>query len=67
MDDIGVDKQLWESIALVSGTSYWGLLFNALVTAFDSADPDRDLFESNVTMKAIATDIVENSVIIQTS
>ena len=65
MDDIGVDKQLSESITLVSETSYWELIFNALVTAFDSADPDRDLFESNVTMKAIANDIVENSVSIQ--
>jgi len=65
MDDIGVDMQLWESITLVSGTSYWVIDFYALVTAFDSADPDRDLFESNVTMKAIASDGVENSVSIQ--
>jgi len=67
MDDIGIDKQLWEIIALVSGTSDWVIEFLALVTAIDSADPDRDLFESNVTMKAIATDIAENSVSIQTS
>lgn len=64
MDDIGIDKQLWESIALVSGTSYWGLLFNALVTAFDSADPDRDLFESNITLKAITNMAEEHSVTI---
>ena len=67
MDDIGVDKQLSESITLFSGTSFWEIVFHALVTAFDSADPDRDLFESNVTMKAIATDNVEHSVSIQTS
>lgn len=66
MDDIGVDKQLSEIIALVSGTSYWDIVFHALVTAFDSADPDRDLFESNVTMKAIANEGVGNSVSIQT-
>jgi len=66
MDDIGVDKRLSESITLVSGTSSWVIVFQALVTAFDSADPDRDLFESNVTMKAIASDNVENSVTIQT-
>ena len=66
MDDIGVDKQLWETITLVSGTSYWEIVFNALVTAFDSADPDRDLFESNVTMKAITNALAENSVSIQT-
>ena len=65
MDDIGVDKQLWEIITIVSGTSSWVIDFHALVTAFDSADPDRDLFESNVTMKAIVNDIVENSIIIQ--
>ena len=67
MDDIGVDKQLTESITLISGTIYWVIGFQALVTAFDSADPDRDLFESNVTMKAIASGIVDNSVSIQTS
>jgi len=67
MDDIGIDKQLWEIITIVSGTSDWVIEFQALVTAIDSADPDRDLFESNVTMKAIATDIAENSVSIQTS
>ena len=67
MDDIGVDKQLSEYITLVSGTSSWVIDFHALVTAFDSADPDRDLFESNVTMKAIVNDIVEHSIIIYTS
>ncbi|MCZ2444388.1 MAG: hypothetical protein LC101_11500 [Flavobacteriales bacterium] len=67
MDDIGVDKQLSESITLVSGTNSWVIGFQALVTAFDSADPDRDLFESNVTMKAIASVDVANSVSIQTS
>ena len=67
MDDIGVDKELQEWIKIVSGTSSWDLIFNALVTAFDSADPDRDLFESNVTMKAIASVFVLNSVSIQTS
>jgi len=65
MDDIGVDKQLLESITLVSGTSYWLIIFQALITAIDSADPDRDLFESNVTMKAIVSAGVENSVSIQ--
>ena len=45
----------------------WVIVFHALVTAFDSADPDRDLFESNVTMKAIASDNVKNSVSIQAS
>jgi hypothetical protein len=64
MDDIGIDNYLQEIIYLVSGTSSWVIEFQALVTAFDSADPDRDLFESNVTMKAIAS--VENSVSIQT-
>ena len=53
MDDIGLDNQILESITIVSGTSIWDIAFYALVTAFDSADPDRDLFESNVTMKAI--------------
>jgi len=67
MDDIGVDKLLCENITIVSGTSSWVIDFLALVTAFDSADPDRDLFESNVTMKAIVNDIVENSVSIQIS
>jgi len=67
MDDIGIDNELWETIQIVSGTSSWIIYFHALVTAFDSADPDRDLFESNVTMKAIASDIVDNSVTIQTS
>jgi hypothetical protein len=66
MDDIGVDKQLWETITIVSGASHWVIDFLALVTAFDSADPDRDLFESNVTMKAIASDNADNSIIIQT-
>ena len=65
MDDIGVDKQLQEYITIVSGTRSWIIVFQALVTAFDSADPDRDLFESNVTMKAIASDNVEHSVSIQ--
>jgi len=65
MDDIGIDNQILESITLVSGTRGWIIDFHALVTAFDSADPDRDLFESNVTMKAIVNDIVENSVSIQ--
>lgn len=67
MDDIGIDNQLQEFITIVSGMSSWVIDFHALVTAFDSADPDRDLFESNVTMKAIASDNVENSVSIQTS
>ena len=67
MDDIGIDNQLSEYIKIVSGTSSWDIVFHSLVTAFDSADPDRDLFESNVTMKAIASDGVENSVSIQTS
>jgi len=67
MDDIGVDKQLSESITLVSGTILWDIGFHALVTAFDSADPDRDLFESNVTMKAIVNYFGPNSVSIQTS
>jgi len=67
MDDIGVDKRLSESITLVSGMRSWVIVFQALVTAFDSADPDRDLFESNVTMKAIVNNIVQNSVSIQTS
>ena len=66
MDDIGIDNQLQEYITIVSGMSSWDIVFQALVTAFDSADPDRDLFESNVTMKAIASDNVENSVSIQT-
>ena len=66
MDDIGIDKQLWEYITIVSGTSSWVIDFHALVTAIDSADPDRDLFESNVTMKAIVNDNVYNSVSIQT-
>ena len=65
MDDIGIDKQLSEFITFVSGTIYWEIGFNALVTAFDSADPDRDLFESNVTMKAIVSGNVVNSVTIQ--
>ena len=65
MDDIGIDNQTMEIITLVSGTSSWVIAFYALVTAFDSADPDRDLFESNVTMKAIASDIVKHSVSIQ--
>jgi len=65
MDDIGIDNQLLETITIVSGTSSWVIKFLALVTAFDSADPDRDLFESNVTMKAIASDNVEHSVSIQ--
>ena len=67
MDDIGIDKLLLESITIVSGTSSWVINFRALVTAFDSADPDRDLFESNVTMKAIASNNVDNSVSILTS
>ena len=67
MDAIGIDNQLQESITLVSGTNGWELIFNALVTAFDSADPDRDLFESNVTMKAIVNEFVEHSVSIQIS
>ena len=67
MDDIGIDNQIQEQIQIVSGMSWWVIDFQALVTAFDSADPDRDLFESNVTMKAIATDYVEHSVSIQTS
>ena len=67
MDDIGIDNQLQEIIQIVSGTSYWNIAFQALVTAFDSADPDRDLFESNVTMKAIVNDNVQNSVTIQIS
>ena len=67
MDDIGIDNQLQEIIQIVSGTSGWDIAFQALVTAFDSADPDRDLFESNVTMKAIVNDNVQNSVSIQTS
>ena len=67
MDDIGIDNQILETITIVSGMSSWVIVFQALVTAFDSADPDRDLFESNVTMKAIASDNVEHSVIIQTS
>ena len=67
MDDIGIDNQLQEIIQIVSGTSDWVIEFYALVTAFDSADPDRDLFESNVTMKAIVNDNVQNSVSIQTS
>ena len=68
MDDIGVDKQLLlETITIVSGSSFWDIDFHALVTAIDSADPDRDLFESNVTMKAIVNDNVQNSVSIQTS
>lgn len=67
MDDIGIDNQIQETITIVSGMSSWDINFQALVTAFDSADPDRDLFESNVTMKAIASDNVENSVSIQTS
>ena len=66
MDDIGIDNQLQEYISLVSGMSNWFIVFQALVTAFDSADPDRDLFESNVTMKAIVNDNVQNSVSIQT-
>ena len=57
----------YRKLTLVSGTSSWFIVFQALVTAFDSADPDRDLFESNVTMKAIATDNVDNSVTIQKS
>ena len=65
MDDIGIDNQLQEIITLVSGTRHWVIDFQALVTAIDSADPDRDLFESNVTMKAIAGDNVDNSVSIQ--
>ena len=64
MDDIGVDKQL-EFITLVSGLRSWVIDFQALVTAFDSADPDKDLFESNVTMKAIANGYLEHSVSIQ--
>ena len=67
MDDIGIDNQLLQTIILVSGMRSWVINFNALVTAFDSADPDRDLFESNVTMKAIASVDVANSVSIQTS
>ena len=65
MDAIGIDNQLQEIISLVSGMSNWFIVFQALVTAFDSADPDRDLFESNVTMKAIVNDNVQNSVSIQ--
>ncbi len=65
MDDIGIDNQLSESITLASVTSSWVIYFQALVTAFDSADPDRDLFESNVTMKAIVNEFVEHSVSIQ--
>ena len=67
MDDIGIDNELWETITIVSGTSSWVIVFQALVTAFDSADPDRDLFESNVTMKAIVNEFVEHSVSIHTS
>ena len=65
MDDIGIDNQLSESITLDSGTISWDIVFQALVTAFDSADPDRDLFESNITLKAVANDSVEHSVSIQ--
>jgi len=65
MDDIGIDPNCQECITLVSGTKSWLISFQALITAIDSADPDRDLFESNVTMKAIARDSVEHSIIIQ--
>ena len=44
MDDIGVDNQFSEYITIVSGTRSWVIALQALVTAFDSADPDRDLF-----------------------
>mgnify|MGYP007068773280 CR=1 FL=1 len=67
MDDIGIDIRKNVSIWLGSGIHYWVIDFQVLVTAFDSADPDRDLFESNVTMKAIVSDNVEHSVSIQTS
>ena len=67
MDDIGIDPECQECITLVSGTKSWLINFQALITAIDSADPDRDLFESNVTMKAIASDGVEHSIIIQTT
>ena len=66
MDYIGIDNHIQEQIQIFSGMSWWVIDFQALVTAFDSADPDRDLFESNVTMKAIAN-VVGNSVYIQTS
>jgi len=67
MDDIGIDPNCQECITLVSGTKSWLISFQALITAIDSADPDRDLFESNVTMKAIVNDNVDYSVSIRTS
>ena len=64
MDDIGIDNQIKEFITIVSGASFWDIDFQALVTAFDSADPDRDLFESNITLKAVANDMSDKSVTI---
>ena len=61
MDDIGIDKLMAEYIELKSNSLYWKILLEVITIAFDSADPERDLFESNVTLKAI-TDNVENSV-----
>lgn len=66
MDDIGIDKLMAEYIELKSNSLsieriHWKILLEVITIAFDSADPERDLFESNVTLKAI-TDNVENSV-----
>lgn len=64
MDDIGIDFCDRAIIWLMSGNHYWAITFNSMIINIDSADPDRDLFESNITLKAITNIAEEHSVII---
>ena len=62
MDEIGVDINQCIELALVSGGHNWDIMFNSMIINIDSADPDRDLFESNITLKAVANDMNDESV-----
>jgi hypothetical protein len=62
MDEIGVDINQCIVLALVSGEHNWDIMFNSIMTNIDSADPERDLFESNITLKAVANDMNDESV-----
>ncbi len=62
MDDIGVDINQYIELVLVSGEHNWYIVFNSIMTNIDSADPERDLFESNITLKAVANDMFDKSV-----
>jgi len=64
MDEIGIDLYDRAIIWLMSGNHYWAITFNSMIINIDSADPDRDLFESNITLKAITNEFTEHSVII---